>query len=193
MHRLAALLVTSTALAWPAAAPANENVDLGTGYLCCNMRADGTWISDANYHDPDKTTLPFGTPLRHAGWGRNRVQVDIGGRRLEIGNDYSRALPMEEFARRYIVPKDPRKLPAYTGASAKVRNAIDTAQVTRGMTRAQVLMSLGYPTASENPVLEASPWKYWARSGNYSVHFDAQGRVTNVHADPATLSRVFTP
>lgn len=191
---LAAATATAAVLmAFAPAAQAQENVDLGEGFLCCNMRMDGTWISDANYQDPNKTMIPFGTKMRHAGWGRNRVQVDVEGKRLEIGNDYSRTLSMEEFGRRYLVQKDPRRQPAYTGASGKVRKAIESAHVTRGMTRAQVLMAMGYPVANETPVLQSTPWKYRASSGAFSVHFDAQGNVTNVHADPDTLRLVFTP
>lgn len=186
--------ITTVLLAVTPAAQAQENIDLGQGYLCCNMLASGTWISDQNYRgDTSKVMIPFGTPMRHAGWGRSRMQVDIEGKRLEIGNDYSRNLSMEEFGRRYLVQKDPRKQPAYTGASSKVRQMIETARVTRGMTRAQVIISLGYPTANENPVLEATPWKYAAYNGPFSVHFDAKGLVTNVHADPETLKQVYTP
>jgi hypothetical protein len=193
--KIAAPLLAAAAVLTALAAPAQaqENVDLGQGFLCCNMRTDGSWISDANYQDPNKTMIPFGTPMRHAGWGRYRVQVDIEGRRLEIGNDYSRSLSMEEFGRRYLVQKDPRKQASYTGASAKVRKAIDAAHVTRGMTRAQVLMAMGYPVANETPVLQSTPWKYRASSGAFSVHFDGQGQVTNVHGDPDTLKMVYTP
>ncbi len=193
MKSAAPLLAALLAAAFATATRAQENVDLGEGFLCCNMHSDGAWISDANYQDPSKTMIPFGTPMRHAGWGRYRVQVDIEGRRLEIGNDYSRTLPMEEFGRRYLVKKDPRKQPAYTGASAKVRKAIESAHVVRGMTRDQVLMALGYPVVNETPVLQATPWKYRAASGAFSVHFDGQGRVSNVHGDPATLAQVYTP
>lgn len=190
---LYAVLATA-ALVLASAAPAQENVDLGQGYLCCNMLASGTWISDQNYRgDSSRVMIPFGTPLRHAGWGRNRMQVDIEGRRLEIGNDYSRNISMEEFGRRYLVEKDPRKQAAFSGASRKVRQMIESARVTRGMTRAQVIIALGYPTASENPVLEATPWKYAAYDGPFSVHFDARGLVTNVHGDPTTLKDVFVP
>ena len=81
------LAATIVLAALAPAAQAQENIDLGEGFLCCNMRSDGNWISDANYRDPNKTMIPFGTPMRHAGWGRYRVQVDIEGKRLEIGND----------------------------------------------------------------------------------------------------------
>ncbi|NRF71436.1 hypothetical protein HLB44_31065 [Aquincola sp. S2] len=190
---LFAATIVAAALAFAPAVQAQENVDLGEGFLCCNMRSDGAWISDANYQDPNKTMIPFGTPMRHAGWGRYRLQVDIEGKRLEIGNDYSRTLSMEEFGRRYLVQKDPRKQAAYTGASAKVRKAIESAHVTRGMTRTQVLYAIGYPVANETPILQSTPWKYRASSGAFSVHFDGQGHVTNVHADPDTLRQVYTP
>ena len=32
------------------------------GYLCCNMRTDGSWISDSNYAENGKRVIPVGTP-----------------------------------------------------------------------------------------------------------------------------------
>lgn len=34
--------------------------DTVSGYLCCNMRTDGDWISDINYQENGKTVIPAG-------------------------------------------------------------------------------------------------------------------------------------
>ena len=141
---------------WPLAVTAQEPVD---GFLCCNMRTDGSWISDSNYAETGKRIVPFGTPVKYKGLGRYRVHIEIDGRRQAIGNDYSRDLDMRVFARRYIVSEDPRLKVAQ--APAKVRTAIETARVTHGMTKDQVLTAVGYPISSENPNLDVSRWKYW--------------------------------
>jgi len=31
------------------------------GFLCCNLRTDGKWITDINYVEPGKRMLPPGT------------------------------------------------------------------------------------------------------------------------------------
>jgi hypothetical protein len=64
--------------------------DKPVGFLCCNMRTDGSWISDINYDENGKRIIPVGTPIKVTGYGRYRVKVDVNGKSQAIGNDYSR-------------------------------------------------------------------------------------------------------
>ena len=160
-----------------------------SGYLCCNLRSDGAWISDSNYAESGKTVVPFGTPVKVTGFGRYRVLVEIGGRPQAIGNDYSRDLPMEAFARRYVVAEDPRRVVA--ALPDRIRRAIESARVTSGMTRGEVAMAIGWPISSETPHLDARVWKYWLWSFSpYDVVFGPDGRVQRVETDPETRARV---
>lgn len=155
------------------------------GYLCCNMRTDGSWISDINYAGGGVRLIPAGTPVKATGYGRYRVYVEIEGTEQAIGNDYSRDIDMAAFAQRYIVKEDPRaKLASYP---SKIREAIRSARVTRGMTREQVLMSVGYPVSSENPHLDADIWRFWRDSfSEFQLVFDEQGKVKAISTDPMT-------
>lgn len=171
------------------ALPASAN-DLGEGFLCCNMRTDGSWISDANYMEANKTMIPYGTPAKFTGYGRYRVYLEIGNKRQAVGNDYSRDLDMETFARRYLVKEDPRTKIA--AASPKIRNAVESARVTKGMTKEQVITSLGYPISSENPQLDAPIWMYWISSfASFTVFFDSEGKVSKVEGEPLALYKVY--
>lgn len=159
------------------------------GFLCCNMRTDGSWISDINYAEPGKTVISAGTPLTMNGYGKNRVHVLINGRKQSIGNDYSRSIPLEAFAKRYIVTDDPlEKLRTYP---KKIQDAIGTMRLTRGMTREQVLMAVGYPVSDENPNLEDKIWRYWLNSwGEFDAVFDDNGILVKIEAEPATRAQV---
>jgi hypothetical protein len=160
------------------------------GYLCCNLRTDGSWASDSNYAESGKRIIPAGTPVRVTGYGRNRVQIEVGGSKQAIGNDYSRDLGLEDFARRWIVTQDPS--PRIASYPAKIRDAIKSARITKGMTREQVLMAVGYPISSENPHLDAQMWRMWLSSfAEFQVMFDKSGRVTNVETDGQTRNVVF--
>jgi hypothetical protein len=184
--------LTSLLFAAAAVSAANSAFAQATfdGFLCCNMRTTGDWISDSNYNDSGQRVVPVGTPTKVTGYGRQRVQVAIDGKRQAIGNDYSRDLGLEAFAKRYVVTEDPKvKLATYP---AKLRDAIQAGQISRGMTRDQVLMAVGYPISSENPRLDAPVWRYWVSSfSEFQVQFDDAGRVREVIAvaDPA-LKRV---
>lgn len=183
--RLLALLLPIVAVLPPAAAQQ-------AGFLCCNLRSDGSWISDSNYAESGKHIVPFGTPVRVLGQGRYRVHVEIDGKRQAIGNDYSRDLPMDAFQRRHVVAEDPRPLVA--ALPEKLRRAIESARVTPGMTRGQVAIAIGWPISSETPHLDARVWKYWLWTFSpFEVHFDDDGRVRRVSSDAETLARVYLP
>ena len=181
---LAALVATAApaALAQPMPQPAE-------GFLCCNMRTDGKWISDINYAEHGKRVLPAGMPVKATGYGRSRVLIETPEGRQAIGNDYSRDLDMTSFASRYIVAEDPKaKIAAYP---PKIRTAIQTQRVMPGMTREQVLMAMGYPVSSENPHLDAKVWRFWRSSfAEFQVVFGPDDRVREITTDPQTRNLV---
>ena len=159
------------------------------GFLCCNMRSDGSWISDINYVGSGKQIVPAGTPIKITGYGRNRVLIEFDGKKQALGNDYSRDLKLEDFAKRYIVAADPNaRLETF---APKIREAIKGVRITRGMTREQVLMAVGYPITSYNPDIEAPLWRYWiSRSGEYQVFWGENGRVDKVFGAPEVRAQI---
>jgi hypothetical protein len=163
--------------------------DKPAGFLCCNMRTDGSWISDGNYDENGKRIIPVGTPVRVTGYGRFRVKVEVNGKNQAIGNDYSRDIPLDEFAKRYVVAENPAAKIA--GFPKKIQDAIASARIVLGMTREQVLMSVGYPMSSENHDLTAQTWRFWLSSfAEYHVNFDTNGQVIEVSGDLDTKSKV---
>jgi hypothetical protein len=182
LRSLAFALMCATASAAAQAQPLRD------GFLCCNMRSDGSWISDINYL-AGKQLIPAGTPVKITGYGRQRVLVEIGGKPLAIGNDYSRSLTLEAFAQRYVVDADPvRRVETFP---PRVREAIQAGRVMRGMTREQVLMAIGYPITSYTAQLDAHLWRYWiSRSGEYQVFWSDDGRVEKVFGPPDVRAQV---
>lgn len=179
-------LACAGTMLWLAAAGAFAQ-DKPQGYLCCNMRTDGKWISDSNYEESGKTLIPLGTPIKVTGYGRNRVNVELSpGGAQTIGNDYSRSIALDAFAKRYVVAEDP--LQKVAGYPPKIQAAIKSARVANGMTREQVIMALGWPIASENPHLDLKTWRYWLWSfDEFQVRFDDAGRVSEVSAESREL------
>jgi hypothetical protein len=181
-----ALYCTLLAVALPAAALAQPQPE---GYLCCNMRTDGGWISDINHAESGKRIIPVGTPIKVTGYGRYRVHVEVNNGRQSIGNDYSRDIELGNFALRYVTSEDPRTKMA--GFPPRVQQAITSAQVMKGMTREQVLMAVGYPVSSENPSLDARVWRFWLSSfAEFQVVFGSDGRVSEISTDSQTRDLV---
>lgn len=160
------------------------------GYLCCNMHADGKWISDMNDTKGSQRTIALGTPAQVTGYGRHRAFVHLPDGDTTIGNDYSRDLDLESFARRYVVATDPKaRLATYP---APFRTAIEVGRVRLGMTREQVIMALGYPVSSETPNLEAAVWRYrLSKVQKFRVLWDAAGQLKDVVAESDTRHLVF--
>jgi hypothetical protein len=136
----------------PTAAPAS-----GTTFTCCNLRYDDDWISDANW-----STLPFipaGTPVVVKDFGRHRANVTIEGRPLRIGHDYGRQQQTkEEFVAKLVVAADPNLRIATFPRD--VQAAIRAGKVMPGMTKEQVIISLGYPRTDTTPSTDLVEWVY---------------------------------
>ena len=163
--------------------------EMWEGYLCCNYRYDGDWMSDSNY--TPYPMMPVGTPTKITDYGRYRVYTEMGGKKMRIGNDYSRNFSNVEFAKRIVVTEDPRlKIAKFP---PRVQQAIAAARIVPGMTQEQVIMSIGYPISSENPSLDAPVWRYWLTSfEEFQVNWD-RGAVMSVSGLPTVLARVYDP
>lgn len=186
-----ALCVLALAGAAPPAQAQAPKV-VADGFLCCNLRVSGNWASDANDPRSGGRVLPAGSKVIGLTYGSAQVDVEIGGSKVSIGNDYSRNLPMEQFAARWIVPKDPTL--EMRNWSAKMQQAIKGGRLMRGMERRQVLMAVGWPTMGNTPNTEDPVWTYPASNGyQYKVVFDERWRVKAIDADDATKALVLMP
>ena len=180
---VAAALALSPLAAW---AQKTQPYD---GFLCCSLLSDGSWISDQAYDDGYKKVVPAGTPVKFTGFGRWRMYVEIDGKKLGLGNDYSRTIDMDEFAARYVLVQDPKaKMQQWP---ARVREAVLARKVMRGMTREQVAMALGHPSTSSNPDPKQPLWNYRHRMGDYQIFWTDDGRVDQVFGPAEVRAKVF--
>ncbi len=168
----------------------SEDPGMLSGYTCCNLRYNKDWINDVNYGQ--LPMIPAGTPIKVTGYGRYRASVDIDGKPFRLGLDYGRTQETtEQWVAKQIVSEDPKI--ALASYPAAVRQAIQNGQVMVGMTKEQVIMSLGHPMTSENPRLDAPLWRYWWSSfGEYQVYWNGN-RVSKVTGHPETLALMLAP
>lgn len=159
-----------------------------TRYLCCNLHYEKTTMSDVNYLTG--TLVPAGTSVQIIQVRSNAVTFQPQGQppltlKYEFGP--KAGVPFSTFLDRLFVTTDPmtrlsraepargrrgRKGSAKAAPSSSVRELIERGAVEPGMTRAQVLMSLGHPPAHRTPSLEGDEWHYWRnRWDQFSVVF----------------------
>lgn len=153
------------------------------GYTCCNLHVDVDWISDGNF--AQYAMIPAGTPITLTGWGRNRVTVEVDGQPLRMGHDYGRNYEtLQRFVEKIIVKDNPRN--KLNQLAPVTRQAVHEGKVTLGMTREEVIMSLGYPLPSETHTLSSNTWRYYySMTGDYTVAFNANGVVSRIDARPS--------
>lgn len=162
---------------------ANEAIPLFSGYTCCNLRHEGggDWISELSYIN--WRMIPLGTPASVTQYGRYRAHVVLDGKPMRLGQDYTRnALSLEQYVKRIIVQEDPSiKLATFP---KEIQDAIMLGKVMQGMSKEQVIMSVGYPLTDENPSMDAPLWRMWTDSfSEYQLIWDSNGKVKDIMAD----------
>ncbi len=184
--RLLAALAAA-AVASGASAQGDDKEPKLAGFTCCNLHYENDWISDANWSS--LPMIPAGQPARITDYGRYRIFVDIDGKPMRLGLDYGRSEPLGQFARKIVVAQDPKaKIATW---SAGVREAVKLGKIMVGMTKEQVIVSLGYPAAHQTPSLDYPQWKYWlTKVGSFVVLWDDKGQVREVIGDPVVRATV---
>ena len=72
-----------------------------------------------------------------------------------------------------------------------VQTAIRSGKISLGMTKEQVIMSLGYPRSDETPSLLNTEWKYWTADWNeFLVVWGDDDRVKDVITDDETKETI---
>ena len=145
-------------------------------FTCCNLYHEGAELSDADYHVG--TLLPFGTPVKVEKMTGRAVTFDANGTKLTLNHQYGTE---QESAQQYfdkiLVVEDPK--PTVAAYPEQVRNAIREGRVEIGMSKPQVIASLGYPPTHRTANTSAPEWTYWYnRWVTYKIQFDDAGLVS---------------
>ncbi len=170
-----------------AAPRARSTASLRSGFACCNLRYSGDQLSGANY-----ARLPFiavGTPVLIKAIDNVQAVVEINGRQMLLRPDPAQT--SESPARwldKAVVAQDPRR--RLEDFPAGVRAAIQSGRVMKGMTREQVIMSIGYPHVDDKKGLEAPSWRYWwSDFESFYVQW-TRDKVRKIDGDSATVNKL---
>jgi SmpA / OmlA family len=145
-------------------------------------------LSDANYWEGE--TVPAGTPVHVVGMKGDSVTFIASGTKLTLAHDYGTGdETLRQYLDKVLVPTDPS--PRIASYPKEVRHAIERAKVERGMTRDEVIASLGYPPTPDTPSLHDREWTYWYnRFQSYTVVFNDAGKVAKIVGRPAPTAEL---
>jgi hypothetical protein len=149
-----------------------------TLYTCCNIHYESTNVSDANYYIGG--TIPYGSPVQVKKADRGTLTIQAGTQELNLTHRYGAPNEtFQQYADKILVEQDPKlKVSAYSQAA---QQAIREGRVELGMTKEQVLLSLGYPPAHRTPSLDGWEWTYWYNQWvTYRVQFGENGKVSQI-------------
>jgi len=145
-------------------------------YTCCNIRYEKPEITDVNY--TQGALIPYGTRVQIIEVKKNAVRFQPDGHpEMTLVYRHGRKIyPFEQYLDRVFLTEDPRR-GMTTGkkksASSKFAKQIENGLVEPGMTKEEVLKTLGYPPAHRTASLESPVWTYWRnRWETYVVYFD---------------------
>jgi hypothetical protein len=147
-------------------------------YTCCNIRYERPEITDVNY--TTGALIPYGTRVQILEVKKNAVRFQPDGHpEMTLVYRHGRKIhPFEQYLDRIFLTDDPRRGMATTGkkkapAGSKFAKSIENGLVEQGMTKDEVLKTLGYPPAHRTASLESPVWTYWRnRWETYVVYFD---------------------
>ncbi|MGC4060633.1 MAG: outer membrane protein assembly factor BamE [Aquabacterium sp.] len=186
-HTLIASIATACALLAGCATPLAPKI---SGYTCCNLRPSSDAVS--SYNVQGGPIIPAGEPVTMTTKKRYHVYGSIGGADIELRDDMSNSeAETLAWVRQIIVAENPRAQLATWPAD--IQAAVQSAKVKPGMSKAQVLMSLGYPSKKETPKLDADVWHYWTPYDDeklIDLHFDDKGLLTELSGVPEGVRAV---
>jgi hypothetical protein len=150
----------------------------GSAFIKTNLRYEGDWINEASL--PNRAFVPVGARLKVLDYGSNRASVLIDGRKMRLGIDWTRDKEtIQQFVARVTGEEDPRATIATY--PERVRNAIRAGRVFPGMTKDQVLVSMGRPRLDLTPTLNEKEWTFEVpEQGELIMVFDEAGLLTEV-------------
>jgi hypothetical protein len=157
-------------------------------FTCCNIHYQNEDVSDANYWVG--ATLPAGTQVKIEKIDRDSATFRAGEVRLTLTHQYGTdEESLQQYLDKVLTKTDPRpRLAVYSSA---VRRAIAHSKVERGMTRDQVIASLGYPPTHQTKSTREREWTYWYnRWVTFKVVFDESGKVADIVGHPAPTAEV---
>jgi len=159
-----------------------------TGYTCCNLRPYYSAVSSGNMLGG--SILPAGTTVSLDYVKRGTYYGYIGGDYVTLSDDSPRAEGGLPWFRQVVAQTDPKI--EYSTWSPQVQNAVLSAKVFPGMTKAQVLMALSYPPRDITKDLSGKTWRYWTAQEEQivDINFDADGRVTGFAGKASAVSAV---
>ena len=129
----------------------------GAVFLTSNLRYEDDWINEGT--SPYLPIVPVGSRLKVVDMGSNKASVLIDGRKMRMGIDWTRGLQsVSQFIARVTSTSDPR--PVLATWPERTQAAVRSGRVLVGMSREQVLMSLGPPRLDHTPQLGDREWKY---------------------------------
>ena len=159
-------------------------------YTCCNIHYE---IRRDHRRELRARLDPA---VRQSGDGQGMTGKSVtfrsGATNLTITQSYGKAQePTQQYFAKILVGTDPHtRLASY---SPSVQTAITDGRVEQGMTREQVIMSLGYPPTHRTPSIDAPLWVYWYnRWVTFNVQFGADGLVSMIVGTAPTSNQPVT-
>lgn len=190
MKKTLAIAVLAIALAACRTAVAPQVLNEWQGrtlFTCCNIFHESAQVGDANYHVG--AILPLGSPAAVQAMTSDSLTFRSGATDLTLVHSYGRAQESsQQYFDKILVATDPHTV--FATYPKDVQSAIENGRVEVGMTKPQVLMSIGYPPTHRTASTDLNTWTYWQNHWvTYQIIFGDTGKVANFIGNAPTSNQ----
>jgi hypothetical protein len=155
-------------------------------YTQTNLRFRGREATSVNEWR-GRTILPVCTPAQVTRARGREIRFLVNGERHSYVIHRSSRVPVDAEVNRLFG----MGCPDLAAMSPADQAGIQQGRPYIGMSKAGVVIALGYPPDSRTPSLDQSPWTYWGEHGNVQVHFqgDVVMSVQGAPTEPAVQTQ----
>jgi hypothetical protein len=136
-------------------------------------------LYSANYLQPG--LIPVCSEVKLVSYNPKALTVTVPSRNKTYTYEFHRAATegFDAHLLKVFGTRCPKK--TIEGLSKVDQEGIKAGRAVLGMSREGVIYAIGYPPASQTPVLDGPTWKYWKNRFDIQlIHFDDKGKVMQV-------------
>lgn len=170
---------------------ANQKFIGKTFFTRSTMWVDDGFVSSVNYKTGDKIPVETEVKITHFTDKEIEFIIKTTERKIVLRIDERMSfLSIEQIFQRYFDSMSPTKAGIYRVFNEDEIEAIKQGTIVKGMSKAALLMSYGYPPSHKTNIDKDHTWTYWISPSQIQVLTFEHGALTKIYPTPNEIEPV---